>query len=355
MKKVILIVVLITLAVLYFLRGPIALIVMQRVVDQNMATQLVDDLPDGLHVVLCGAGSPMPDPKRSGPCTAVIAGNTVLVFDAGGGSSSNLGSIGIRQGEIAAIFITHFHSDHIDGLGELLMQRWVGGSHADPMTVYGPTGVNRVVAGFREAYGLDNNYRTDHHGEQIAPPSGGQTLAQEFVVPSEKTYSTVFDDHGVVVKTFAVEHDPITPAVGYRIEYGGRSVTISGDTAKSANLEWAAAGTDVLVHEALSTELVGILEHSAVQAGRPNIATIMHDILNYHTSPVDAARSASIAQAKHLLLTHIVPPLPIEALEVVFLDGVDEAYSGGVTLGKDGTMVALPRDTTTISVTERLF
>ncbi len=58
----------------WLFRGPLALATMDRVMARNLAADPLADLPDGLHVALCGAGSPMPDATRAGPCTAVIAG-----------------------------------------------------------------------------------------------------------------------------------------------------------------------------------------------------------------------------------------------------------------------------------------
>ena len=131
---------------------------MSRQLAANFESDLVQELPDGLHVALCGAGSPLPDPDRSGPCTAVVAGRQLFVVDSGAGSSRVLSRMRIPQAKIDAIFLTHFHSDHIDGLGELLMQRWAGGGHSTPVPLYGPSGVGQVARGFDVAYRLDDGY-----------------------------------------------------------------------------------------------------------------------------------------------------------------------------------------------------
>jgi ribonuclease Z len=152
----------------------------------------------------------------------------------------------------------------------------------------------------------------------------------------------VLDEDGLKVTAFAVEHPPIVPAVGYRFDYAGRSVLISGDTKKSANVEKFAAGVDLLVHEALSPELVQIITAAAAQAGSRNIEQISKDILTYHTTPVEAAQLASAAGAKHLLYYHTIPPLLNRPFEHMFLRGVGDAYRGGVTVGRDGTWIGLP-------------
>ncbi|MCA9509899.1 MAG: MBL fold metallo-hydrolase [Myxococcota bacterium] len=322
------------------LRDAIAARLVRRAVEANLRTSLLDDLPDGLHVGLCGAGSPLPDPERGGPCAVVVAGRRVFVVDAGANASRTLARMRVPQGAIEAVFLTHFHSDHIDGLGELMLQRWVNGNAAAPLPVHGPTGVERVVAGLREAYALDAGYRVAHHGEAVVPRAGAGGEARAFAEPPDGESAVLLDDGGVRVVAFRVDHAPVSPAVGYRFEYGGRAVAISGDTKRSANVERFARGVDVLVHEALAPRIVAWMTEAAEAAERPAVAKITRDILDYHTTPVEAAQSASAAGARHLLLTHVVPPLPISLLEGVFLEGVADAFDGGVTLGRDGVLAS---------------
>ncbi len=308
---------------------------------------------DGLNVVLCGAGSPIPDLTRAGPCVAVIAGQQILIVDAGSGAVRNLGPSGIPVGKVAAILLTHFHSDHIDGLGELLMQRWGNGAHTTPTPVIGPTGVEQVVAGFNLAYTQDDGYRVAHHGPNIIPPGGAGGVAQPFALPEPGKSLVVYQQDGLKVTAFAVDHFPISPAVGYRFDYKGRSVLVSGDTRKSANLAQFAKGVDLLVHEALSPELVGVITAAAAEAGASNIEQISKDILNYHTTPVQAAEIAEAAGAKHLLYYHIVPALPLRRLDSIFLHGVSEVYQGGVTVGQDRTWISLPANSSAVKVGRR--
>lgn len=347
-------VVVLVLAIGFGFRRPIAIFAMDRVMQRNLASSLVDELEPGLHVGLCGAGSPLPDPERSGPCVVVIAGPRVYVVDTGAGSSENLARMRIPQGRIDAILLTHFHSDHIDGLGEMMMQRWVQGAHSEPVPVYGPTGVARVVDGFNRAYAQDASYRVAHHGNATVPASGTGGVARPFATPTEGHDTVVLERDGLVVTAFLVDHAPIEPSVGYRFDYAGRSAVVSGDTRKNANLQRAAGGVDLLVHEALSAQLVENITRAARAQGRENLVKITTDILDYHTTPVQAAEVARDAGARHLLYYHIVPPLPLAPLRAVFLDGVDEVWSGPVTLGSDGTFVSLPAGSDEIEVRELL-
>jgi ribonuclease Z len=319
-----------------------------------VADNLMASLPDGLHLVLCGAGSPLPDPQRSGPCVAIIAGKLLFVVDAGTGGARNMLRMHVQAGGIAAVFITHFHSDHIDGLGELGMLRWIGGANRTRLPVYGPPGVEQVVAGFNQAYLADAAYRTAHHGIEVAPPEGAGMKAFAFTVPEDGSPTTVLDAEGVRITAFSVDHRPVTPAVGYRFDYKGRSLVLSGDTRKSPNVEQQAKGVEVLVHEALATHLVAIINRAAAETGVRNVERITHDIPDYHTTPVEAAQIASAAGAKALLYYHIVPPLPFPGLETVFLKGVSNVYNGEVVLGRDGTMVSLPSNTREIKFSNLL-
>lgn len=327
-------------------RGELALRALKRMAPAAMTADTIAGLPDGLSVALCGTGSPLPDPHRSGPCTAVIAGQKMFVVDAGDGAARTLARMHLPPQHLAVVLLTHFHSDHIDGLGALALQRWAGSGAAVPLPVYGPPGVDRVVAGFNEAYQPDSGYRVAHHGPDIVPPSGFGMTAHAFETPA--TSAIVIDDGGLKITAFRVNHSPVEPAVGYRFDYKGRSVVISGDTVRSANLEAVAHGTDVLVHEALAPNLVAVLQEGATQSGRAKLAHIFHDIPGYHTTPRGAAASAKAAGAKALVLTHIVPAMPTPMLEPVFLNGAGAVFPGPLWIGRDGDLITLPANASTV-------
>jgi len=339
--------------VVWLFRSTIAVRVMSAAVENGLLADPIGDLPDGLHVTLCGAGGPFPDPARSAPCVAIVAGPSLYLVDAGSGAARHLVRVGFQPGQVEAVFLTHFHSDHIDGLGELGVVRWVGGSHRLPLPIYGAEGVSEITRGLNQIYRLDSVYRTAHHGPEVLPPTGSGFRAREFREPAPGESNVVFEKDGLRVTAFKVEHPPIVPAVGYRFDYKGRSVVVSGDTSKSANLERFASGADLLVHEALSPELMGVLQHAAEAAGNEAIAKISVDVLDYHATPVEAAESAQSAGVGHLLYYHIVPPMPIPGLDSIFLGGVNDAYDGPVTLGRDGISFSLPAGSDEILESER--
>ncbi len=326
---------------LYLARGEIALALTSRFADKAMATNLTHDLPDGLHAAVCGSGSPLADTSRAGPCLTVVAGHRVFVVDAGEGSAEVLNGMGLSPGLVEAVFLTHFHSDHIDGLGALAMQRWVSGAAHTPLPLLGPPGVESIATGFNEAYRQDSTYRVAHHGAKTVPPEGFGLLAQPFAEPGPDG-KVVFEDGGVKVTAFAVDHSPVHPAVGYRFDYKGRSLVISGDTAKNVAVEQHARGADLLVHEALSPRLVAILGQAAQKADRPNVAKLMADIPDYHATPQEAAETARAAKVGALMLTHTVPPLRTTALEGPFLGDARRRFDGPLWIARDGDVVSLP-------------
>ncbi|HEY2659955.1 MAG TPA: ribonuclease Z [Caulobacteraceae bacterium] len=338
----------------WLMRERLAVHVMARVFDRAMTGDPLAELPDGLHVGLCGSGSPMPDPTRAGPCAAVVAGRRLFVVDSGSGSTKILSLMNLPPAKVSAVFITHFHSDHIADLGELMLQRWGGGAALAPLPVYGPTGVDQVVEGFNAAYALDHGYRVKHHGPKVMPPGGFGGAPHSFAVSKTGPNVTLIDESDLKVVAFPVDHGPVDPAVGYLFVYKGRRVVISGDTLPSPRLEAAAQGADVLVHEGLSPELVDIQRQAALRHGRTNLAAILHDIVSYHTTPEQAAGIAERAHVRMLLFTHVIPPLPFRALEGPFLGEARHIFHGRIKVGHDGDFVSLPANSTKIGLTNRL-
>ncbi|MGB5324416.1 MAG: MBL fold metallo-hydrolase [Pseudomonadales bacterium] len=335
-------------SVLYLARGTLALPLMGHLLPRVLSADLPKSLGDGLHIGVCGAGGPLGDPLRSGPCLVVMAGENLLLVDSGSGGIRKLAQMRIPTGQLDAVLLTHFHSDHIDGLGETATLRWAGGANTSPLPVIGPTGVKQVVDGFNMAYAQDMVYRHDHHGNSVAPLSGKGLAAQPFALPQNGEGRVVWNENGLKVTAFAVAHEPVKPAVGYRFDYAGRSAVISGDTSQSKNLEYFSKGVDLLFHEALSRRLVGAMNSAAKTIGNPVIEKITFDILDYHASPTEAAHSARTAGARHLVFYHIVPPLIVPGADKVFLNGVNKIYKGPVTLSRDGTLLSLPANDSAI-------
>lgn len=335
---------LVTAIIFYSQRASIAARLMEKGLESRIGADQVANLEDGLHLALCGAGGPLPAPNASGPCVAVVAGKRLFIVDSGTDGVRNLGRMGYQPGTIQGVFLTHFHSDHIDGLGEMGTIRWAGGDNLSPLPVYGPEGVEQVVEGFNTAYAQDFVYRNDHHGDSVTPLSGAGLKAMPFTKPARGELATVYDEDGLKVEALAVDHSPVEPAVGYRFSYKGRSLLITGDTVKLANIEKFAQGVDLLVHEALAPNLVMMMHDVAKKGGNQSLAKITHDILDYHASPVDAAETARDAGVGHLLYYHIVPPLVIPGQKTLYLNGAEDIFEN-YTIGEDGVAFSLPAGT----------
>lgn len=307
-----------------------------------ISRDLAAGLPDGLHVFVCGSGSPMPDPGRAGPCLAVIAGQRVFMVDAGAGGAARLTRAGFPVETIERVYLTHLHSDHFDGLGDVMLQNWVTGARPRPLPVSGPPGVERVAAGLTEAFAIDSGYRTGHHGPGVAPPSGYGLRAEPFMIPAGQDTLVLLDEADLRITAIRVDHAPVEPAYGFRIDYKDRAVAISGDTVKSPAFIAAATGADVMFHEALQPRMTAILGQAAQAAGEARIAKVMTDIADYHATPEQAAESAAQAGARALVLYHIVPPMPSPLFHPLFLGDAHDRFAGRITVASDGLLVSLP-------------
>ena len=326
----------------YFYRQQIGERLYARAAAQVMAAQSATASPDGLQIYLCGTGSPLPDPERAGPCLGVVAGESAYIFDVGSGGMRVLMRMGFPIERLDRIYLTHLHSDHFDGLGEAMLQAWIGGARSTPIPVSGPVGVQEVVAGFNAAYRIDSSYRIAHHGAAIANPSGYGAVGEPIATPATQEPIVLVRTPDLVITAVLVDHAPVAPAYGYRIDYKGRSVSISGDTTRSDAFIALSASVDVMVHEALNPRLATMLGAAARDAGRNNLAQVFHDIQSYHTSPEDAARVAEAARARMLILTHITPVLPNALLNAAFIGDASSLYSGPLHIGQDGDLFTLP-------------
>ncbi len=175
------------------------------------------------------------------------------------------------------------------------------------------------------------------------PPSGAGSKARTFELSEEADASAVvWDKEGVTITTFKVNHDPVSPAVGYRFDYKGRSIAISGDTVYSESLVKHSKGVDILFHEALNASMVNMINANADLSASASTNAITHDIPSYHSTPEDAAMAAREAGAKNLVFYHIIPPLPSPMLKNLFIGEARHVYNGKMTLGDDGMLFFLP-------------
>ena len=274
-------------------------------------------------VTLLGTASPQPRPDRFGPSTLVEAGDQKFVIDAGRGVPIRLRQVGVPLGRVDVLFLTHFHSDHTSGIPDLWLTGWLATPYArrsTPFHVIGPIGAKALMAGLEKAYELDIKIRLE---DEKLPPDGVKTQVEEF-----DHDGVVFEKNGVRVIAFAVEHGPaIKPAYGYRVEYRGHAVTISGDTRYDDNVIRYGTGADLLIHEVADARPELIAQSVAVQR-----------ILAHHTSPEDAGRVFAQAKPKLAAYTHIVlqsaPGIPEPTLDEV-VARTRKTYDGPLEMGED--------------------
>ena len=300
---------------------------------------------DALSAAVCGSRSPIPSPGRAETCVMVRAGENIYIVDIGDGSASNLRSWGIPFNKIKSVLLTHLHSDHISDLADLQLATWINENRETKLDVYGPDGVNLITEGFETAYELDYFFRNTHHGEQIAPLDVAGLRSH--IIDLDK--SKIIDEDGLIVTAFEVVHDPVKPSLGYRFDYKGRSLVISGDTSYSNNLIEKSRDADVLFHEAQANHMINIIRDFNLQRGADLNAKLMEDITTYHTTPVEAAEIANLADVRHLIFYHLTPAPRNYVTEIMFLRGIDEVREEW-TLSNDGTMVVLPVGTDEIII-----
>lgn len=319
----------------YAQRDAIIMNLFTRAAETAMARDVMAGFdPRAMHVGFCGTSSPLPNRDRAAACTFVVADGKLFVFDMGEGSGETLSLMGMPLGKIEGVWLTHLHSDHFEGLGPFTLQRWAGTSAKTPLAVFGPEGVNEITDGLNAVYRIDSTYRIAHHGEAVVPPSGfGMT--GKAIAPG-----VVYDDGGVRITAFAVDHAPVAPSFGYRVDWSGRSVTISGDTDFTPALAKAAKGSDLLVSEILSRRMVKILETSARKAGNSGRAKIFADIQDYHISPEQAADIAKEAGVGMLAFTHLVPAVP-RMMEGALVGNAADRFDGDIRVMRDGDVVSI--------------
>lgn len=319
----------------YAKRDAIALNLFTRAADKAMARNSMVGLdPKAMHVGFCGTGSPLPNRESAAACTVVMADGKFFVFDMGEGSGETLALMGLPLQKVQGVWLTHLHSDHFEGLGPFTLQRWAGTGAKTQLAVFGPEGVTEITDGLNAVYRIDSTYRIAHHGEAVVPPSGfGMTGA--VIEPG-----IVYNQGNIKITAFAVDHAPVSPAFGYRVDWQGRSVTITGDTDFSPALAKAAKGSDVLVSEVLSRRMVKTLEASARKAGNPNRAKIFTDIQDYHISPEQAAGIAKQAGVGMLAFTHIVPSVP-RFLEGAVTGDARNHFAGPIRVMHDGDVISI--------------
>ncbi|HEY1910904.1 MAG TPA: MBL fold metallo-hydrolase [Vicinamibacterales bacterium] len=297
------------------------------VVSAQAAALLQDDSRQSsaspLKVILLGtAGGPTSNPQRLGISTLVLAGPEVLLFDCGRGVTTGLSRSGIAGADVTRVFLTHLHSDHVLAIPELYLTAWASEGRSTPFRVSGPSGTQAMMGHLQKAFEFDIHVRRDV--DEKLPAEGIRVVATDI------RQGIVYDANGVKVTAFLVDHGPVKPAFGYRVDYRGRSVVLSGDTTPSDNLVRFASGVDLLIHE------VGRFKQDPALTGppddlMPNARTTRRQariVAQHHTDPVEAGQVFARVKPKLAVFSHHNAPPSILTL-------VRQNYEGPVELGED--------------------
>jgi ribonuclease Z len=347
LKYLILVSVILILLVFALLRQPAFQDKLLEIAIRNVvATATYLPKNDALTAVVCGSRAPINDPNRAEACILVQAGDKIFIFDTGNGSAQNLNDWNTPWNRVKGIFYTHLHSDHISDIAEFHIGTWINGRRDSKLKIYGPEGVQMLTDGIELAYTKDYIFRNEHHGDEIAPldVAGFDTHTVDLDNP------ILVDDGNLKITAYSVSHDPVDPALGYRIDYKGRSISISGDTIYDQNLVNNSKNVDVLFHESMSLELLDIINKGAKRTGNVVADIVTIDILDYHTPIVEVVKAANEANVKHLVFYHHLPAPRNNIMEDIMYRGVDDIREGW-TSSHDGTMVILPIGTEEIEIT----
>ena len=311
-------------------------------IDQTVVAAITaqDVSDDSFEIVFCGTGSPQFQPDRGQPCHAIIAGGRLLVFDAGQGAAQGIQATGAPLIRLDTVFLTHLHSDHMSGLGDVLHNSWLYGRQT-PVEVIGPPGTENMLAGMQQFFAADTEERHARIGSEYGDTDIGLGTARDVTISGSRLVE-VYNRDGIVVSAFLVDHPDWEHAFGYRIDYQGKSIVISGDTRRSDNLVRHAEGVDYLIHEALNTDMMQTIADALRRTDAPLDPGRMDIIINTHTPTDQLAELAAEAEVGHLVLTHFIPPIPANWIaEEAFAAGMDDIYDGPITLARDGMRLNL--------------
>ena len=226
------------------------------------------------------------------------------------------------MGSIDALLLTHYHSDHTSGIPDVWLTGWLQshyGTRTKPLRVLGPVGAKELMSNLQKAYAADIKIRI---ADEKLPPEGAEMEVKEF-----NSDGAVYKKNGVTVIAFEVDHgDVIKPAYGYRIEYDGRSVVISGDTRFNENVIKHGLGADLLIHE--------------VAIARPELMTeaYIQRIMAHHTTAREAGVVFARTGPKLAVYTHLVflasKQVPSATIDDLIAE-TRQTYTGPLEVGED--------------------
>lgn len=289
-------------------------------------------MPD-MEITLLGTGTPLTSGNRCGAGNVIVSDGTAVLVDCGWGAARRLIASGVPLGDVNNVFFTHMHSDHITDFPDFVIMRWTLGGADQPLHVYGPEGTRETIEHFRAALNPDVRYRFAHHGEKLSR-DGIEVIVHE--VPATPAVSHIATVGGIEVGSFEVDHRPVVPALGFRVEARNRKVVFSGDTKRVQSLVEASKGADMLISEAVHLGMMQDRIKMLRDAGQERIAEILVEACDYHAPTMDVAEMAREAGVPEVVLSHLIPPIPNDGPVVEqFMAGMSDVYKGKLSVGRD--------------------
>ena len=325
--------------IIYINRDGLINLALKGEIKTAFVTKEVND--DHFEVMFCGTGTPRFNKDRAQPCLMISAGKQNILFEAGQGALWSMEKMKAPWQKLNAVFISHLHSDHMSGLGEVIQNGWVAGRQ-NAIDVFGPKGIKGVIEGFKQVYKEDIDERLvtfDNNPKKKIENIWGKV--HEVVIDDEKAH-VVYDKQGLVVKAFKVDHPNWGYAYGYKIEYRGNSIVFSGDTRETDAIVRHSQGVDLLIHEAYNKNLMDKVAIIMDELQLPIDSKTVHNIAAVHTETIALSKLAQLANVKRLVLTHMIPPVPaISLAESYFMNGMSDFYKGDLSMARDGTRIKL--------------
>ena len=264
-----------------------------------------------LDVVVLGSGTPNPTPDRAGSGLAVVDGSGWVLVDCGRAVTQRALQAGLDLTALVVVCLTHHHTDHISDLATLATARWTAGA-ATPLPVVAPAGPSVRYA--EQCLGIFDDQ--SFHGQARARAGARPNITVDAFIAAAPT--TVVARDGWLITSALVDHHPVEPAVGYRIERAGTAVAVSGDTAVCEGIRRLADGVDVLVHETLLT------------------AAVPPSYLEWNASARSVGELAAATHTRRLVLTHLIPSPTTTGEEDAFLVEVRSGgYVGPIDVARD--------------------
>jgi len=281
-----------------------------------------------LEMVVLGSGGPGATGRASSSYLVLLDHVPRILVDAGPGSFARLGETGLSIAGTDIVLLTHLHIDHVGELPGFFKARAVSSQGTINFRVFGPDGhlgknedatfpsTNRLVHLLFDKDGAFGYLR------DFSAPITTVTQNRNTTVKQGQKPKTILNDGELKISAIAGHHRD-APAIIYRIDYAGRSVTFSGDIDAQGlpNLLTIAQATDLLVF-------------NSVVLDRPNSPEILYTL---HTPPNTIGELARDAQVKQLMLSHLSPAVDYsrQAVEI----SIKNAYRGPIIFASDGLKV----------------